>query len=69
MLQTRNHLALFYTNHRCTKVIKPYPHVQTNIFTSSDRFGNMGHRAQKADTKWWAVDTYARVKRQNLTGK
>ena len=69
MLQTRNHLALFYTNHRCTKVIKSYPHVQTNIFTSSDGFGKVAHRDQKAGTKWWTVDIDARVKRQNLTGK
>ena len=69
MLQTRNHLALFYTNHRSTKVIKPYPHVQTNIFTSSYRFGTMAHRAQKAEPKWWTVGIHARVKRQNLTGK
>ena len=62
-------LGLFYTNRRCKKVIKPYPHVQTNIFTSPYRFVNVDHRAQKADTKWWTVDTYARVKRQNLTGK
>ena len=62
-------LALFYTNHCFTKAIKPYPHVQTNIFTSSDRFDKMEHRTQKAETKWWTVDDYAREKRQNLTGK
>ena len=29
----------------------------------------MEHRTQKAETKWWTVDDYAREKRQNLTGK
>ena len=40
-----------------------------NIFTSSDGFGKMAHRAQKAETKWWTVDIDARLKWQNLTGK
>ena len=70
MLHTLNYLApIFYSNHRFTKVIKPYPHVHTNIFTSSDGFGKVTHRAQKAETKWCTVDIYARVTWQNLTGK